>query len=125
MSTKPATEFRSTAATLYLRLLKQNLMRVGFEDRYRILSRREITERAPSEVANWVATNGLWLAEERGFDPEVRKSGHDWPSESESMIGAHRLDNIESCLRDVIENDVPGDLIETAVWRSGACIFMR
>jgi hypothetical protein len=42
-----------------------------------------------------------------------------------TMIGARRMDNIEDCVRRVIEDRVPGDLIETGVWRGGATIFMR
>jgi O-methyltransferase len=41
------------------------------------------------------------------------------------MIGLKRLDNIEQCLVQVLEDDVPGDLIETGVWRGGAVILMR
>jgi O-methyltransferase len=41
------------------------------------------------------------------------------------MIGLRRLDNIQACLTDVLAQDVPGDLIETGVWRGGATIFMR
>src|SRR5581483_5755679 len=42
-----------------------------------------------------------------------------------TMIGLRRMDNVEMCVRRVIEDDVPGDLIETGVWRGGATIFMR
>ena len=41
------------------------------------------------------------------------------------MIGLRRLDNLEHCIRRVIEDRVPGDIIETGVWRGGACIFAR
>jgi hypothetical protein len=41
------------------------------------------------------------------------------------MISRERLDNIQECLESVIADDVPGDLIETGVWRGGATIFMR
>ncbi len=41
------------------------------------------------------------------------------------MIGEQRLDNIEHCVRRAIEEEVPGDLIETGVWRGGATILMR
>jgi O-methyltransferase len=41
------------------------------------------------------------------------------------MIGLRRLDNIQFCVTDVIRRRVPGDLIETGVWRGGATIFMR
>jgi O-methyltransferase len=59
------------------------------------------------------------------FDPELRRYGHDWPAEAETMTGLARLDNLEHCVRDVLERRVPGDLIETGVWRGGAAIFMR
>jgi hypothetical protein len=36
-----------------------------------------------------------------------------------------RLDNLQHCVESVIEDKVPGDLIETGVWRGGACILMR
>jgi Macrocin-O-methyltransferase (TylF) len=42
-----------------------------------------------------------------------------------SMLPLARLDNLQSCVVDVIERGVPGDLIETGVWRGGAVIFMR
>jgi hypothetical protein len=42
-----------------------------------------------------------------------------------TMIGNRRMDNIEQCVRQVIKDGVPGDLIETGVWRGGAAIFMR
>ena len=42
-----------------------------------------------------------------------------------TMIGDRRMDNIETCVRRALEGNVPGDLIETGVWRGGATIFMR
>jgi hypothetical protein len=41
------------------------------------------------------------------------------------MIGLKRLDNLQFCIEDVLNNGVPGDVIETGVWRGGAVIFMR
>jgi len=41
------------------------------------------------------------------------------------MIGTSGLDNIQFCMEEVLKNNVPGDFIETGVWRGGACIFMR
>ena len=35
-----------------------------------------------------------------------------------------RLDNLQMCIEQVISNEVPGDLIETGVWKGGATIFM-
>jgi O-methyltransferase len=59
------------------------------------------------------------------FDAQTRREGRDWPSDAETMIGMERLENLEWCVRDVLERDVPGDLIETGVWRGGAAILMR
>jgi O-methyltransferase len=48
-----------------------------------------------------------------------------WPARAHTMIGAQRLDNVEFCARDVLRRGVPGDFIETGVWRGGATILMR
>ncbi len=54
-----------------------------------------------------------------------RELGMDWPTHAETMIGLKRLNNIEFCARQVFKNNIPGDFIETGVWRGGASIFMR
>lgn len=51
--------------------------------------------------------------------------GKVWPETGETMIGYQRLNNIEFCIQEIIRNQIGGDLIETGVWRGGACIFMR
>jgi hypothetical protein len=55
--------------------------------------------------------------------PPVNWSG--WPRQAHSMLGRKRLDNIQFCMERVIEERIPGDVIETGVWRGGATIFMR
>lgn len=54
-----------------------------------------------------------------------RQDGSDWPVSGETMIGIKRLDNIQECVQAVVHNNIPGDLIETGVWRGGATIFMK
>lgn len=44
---------------------------------------------------------------------------------SHTMVGRARLDNLLHCARTVIEEKIPGDFIETGIWRGGSCIFMR
>jgi O-methyltransferase len=91
------------AATLYLELLKKCLTRTLYPDRKMIGAGPETAE----------------------FRIEERGDGRDWPTDAETMIGLRRLDNLQSCIIDVIENGVPGDLVETGVWRGGAAILMR
>ncbi len=59
------------------------------------------------------------------FNSEVREAGQDWPTVAHTMIGLKRLDNLQFCVEDILARGVPGDLIETGVWRGGATIFMR
>jgi hypothetical protein len=67
----------------------------------------------------------LLLVRMRPFAPSVRATGRDWPCFGYTMVGRARLDNIEWCIRDVVERNISGDFIETGVWRGGSAIFMR
>jgi O-methyltransferase len=59
------------------------------------------------------------------YQEGLRGEGRDWPSNAHTMIGVKRLQNLrELCERALVEG-VPGDFIETGVWRGGACILMR
>jgi O-methyltransferase len=68
---------------------------------------------------------GVMLGTTQPFDPGRRVEGQDWPEQAHTMIGLKRLDNVHFCVQDVIARGVPGDLIETGVWRGGAVILMR
>ncbi len=56
---------------------------------------------------------------------KFRETGRDIPSQAHSMIGLRRMNNLQSCIEQVLADGVPGDLIETGVWRGGATVFMR
>lgn len=59
------------------------------------------------------------------YKADYREQGWDWPSKAPSMIGTLRMQNVRSqCERAIAEN-VPGDFVETGVWRGGAAIMMR
>lgn len=59
------------------------------------------------------------------FDARARIEGREWPGMAHTMIGWARLENLQACIEDLLARQVPGDLIETGVWRGGAIIFMR
>ena len=112
-----------TTAELYLDLLKQVLTRTGLESyempgpwgwkRKLYLPLKFVLNR----------TWGLQLVKK--VDASRRSTGSDWPADAETMVGMERLDNLHQCIREIVADDVPGDLIETGVWRGGASIFMR
>ncbi|MGD9951836.1 MAG: TylF/MycF family methyltransferase [Burkholderiales bacterium] len=69
--------------------------------------------------------HGVFQGSDRPFDIRVRGQGQDWPAVAHTMIGIKRLDALHFCMEDVLNRGVPGDFIETGVWRGGAVIFMR
>jgi O-methyltransferase len=42
-----------------------------------------------------------------------------------TMMGRARLQQLHDCLETIVREAIPGDLIETGVWRGGGTIFMR
>lgn len=50
---------------------------------------------------------------------------HFWFGDALTMSSRKRLDNIQYCIEDCIERDVPGDFIECGAWRGGGGILMR
>jgi O-methyltransferase/8-demethyl-8-(2,3-dimethoxy-alpha-L-rhamnosyl)tetracenomycin-C 4'-O-methyltransferase len=59
------------------------------------------------------------------FDRDKRRLGRDWPTVAHTMIGQLRLRNLRDLSEAVIQQGIPGDFIETGVWRGGACIMFR
>lgn len=116
-----------TGATLYLDLLKNCLTRSIFEDGYQAYlgPSRQLRRVAYSLVRRVLASQGLQLVRPAPFDQEARAEGRDWPLTAETMIGLRRLENLQQCITDVIARGIPGDLVETGVWRGGATIFMK
>ena len=62
---------------------------------------------------------------DEGYRREVRDLGLDWPTTALTMVGGKRLHNFRRLIERVIRNDIPGDIIETGVWRGGASILAR
>ncbi|MDK9717033.1 MAG: TylF/MycF family methyltransferase [Trichlorobacter sp.] len=77
------------------------------------------------ELGHELSKVGLELAVNFDPDDDLRQNGGYWPYYADTMIGLKRLDNIQFCMEYVLNHQIPGDFIETGVWRGGACIFMR
>lgn len=111
------------AAIAYLDLLRRCLTRELFLDQ----------EWWDADLTDWpggreqvlpVLRENGWRVVRRG-DPDARGEGRDWPPTAETMIGTARLDNVLECCVTAVGDDVPGDFVETGVWRGGATILMR
>jgi hypothetical protein len=61
----------------------------------------------------------------RPFDRSARERGMDWPAKAHSMIGKKRMLQLQQAAESILERRIPGDFIETGVWRGGACILLR
>jgi O-methyltransferase len=112
----------------YLGLLKRTLTRSAFpETPYQPISATssKAKSRLNHLIQSMLRPRGLELVHRASTDPARRERGGDWPLEAETMIGLKRLDNLEHCIVRVLRDGVPGDLVETGVWRGGATIFMR
>src|SRR4051794_40296223 len=91
---------------LYINLIKRVLTGMVYHD----------LPAAPVKIANVYVSS---------FVAKAREWGRDLPSQAHTMIGLRRMDNIQRCVEQILADQVPGDLIETGVWRGGATIFMR
>jgi O-methyltransferase len=54
---------------------------------------------------------------------EERENGKDWPVRGTTMVGLRRLDQLQKCIETIVADGIPGDVIETGVWRGGASIL--
>jgi len=94
------------ARALYLDLIEKCLTNVIYRD--------------PPMRPKWTH-----ILRKQEFSFSVRESGKDWPSLAHTMIGLKRLHSLREQVERTLAENVPGDYIETGVWRGGACILMR
>jgi O-methyltransferase len=109
---------------LYIDLLKRTLTRYGFsEGELRETSFRRAPIFRPLQAQ--LRKRGLVLARPVPYDEHSREYGLDWPAYADTMVGLRRLDNLRDCICAIIRHSIPGDVVETGVWRGGASIFMK
>jgi len=77
-----------------------------------------------SWVSRFLQPTRYRLVQKKAYSVTQREDGKIWPLYAETMIGLKRLNNLQMCVETVIGDQVKGDLIETGVWRGGACILM-
>jgi O-methyltransferase len=117
-------------ATKYIELLKKTLTDYH---RYEMGEFRPIPSDEPRPMIKFIdkllrrQKGSYFVGVKIPFNKENRINGWDWPppTYADTMIGMHRLNNIEMLVNDIITNNIPGDLVEAGVWRGGSVIFMK
>jgi O-methyltransferase len=117
-------ETENDVRRLYLDLLKRSLSGTSHTDFFELVDPRRRRSRWAYRPLKRVLDRSGYVLARRG-DRARAEEGRALPLQAETMIGLRRLDNLEVCIEDVLANEVPGDFIETGVWRGGATIFMR
>jgi O-methyltransferase len=115
----------------YIDLLKRCLTASIYEESSWVLLQGPLKgERGPIALAQRLIISsfkraGLRLVRTRNTDSSLREQGLDWPLFGMTMVGARRLENVQSCVETALAENVPGDFVETGVWRGGTCILAK
>jgi O-methyltransferase len=117
------------AMGLYLDLLKKTLRFELWDDPGKPIEvfadRARIFCSLVRAMARLLAKARLRIVVLRDMERERREPGSPWPSWAHTMVGPNRLNNIQTAVETILKENIPGDLIETGVWRGGSCILMR
>ena len=126
---RPATAIEAGGlAGDYLELLKASLTGIAHQAVY---TARPAYAGPRARLDRWLAERACAALRRRDWEIVRRtphgpvEAGRVRPLSGETMVGRPRLDNLQDCIEQVVAEGVPGDLIETGVWRGGASIFMR
>ena len=113
----------------YLELLKCNLIDYFGVDvwEYRPISRqlKPWTKIFLIFLDQILSVKNFAICRLKQFNSEDIIVGKTRSSRAETMVGLKRLNNIQECFIDILNNNIQGDLIETGAWRGGGTIFMR
>ncbi|MBI1860273.1 MAG: class I SAM-dependent methyltransferase [Deltaproteobacteria bacterium] len=114
------------SSDLYIDLLKKSLTNWLYADtEWHPIGREGSLRRRFSQGLSWLLRRPVQVLQKRPYNPEERKNGLDWPPYAHTMVGLSRLDQLQTCIDTVLRENIPGDFIETGVWRGGTVIFMR
>ena len=119
-----------SAGELYVDLLKKSLCYTLYDEPPIPLelywSRRGwIKKRLSPLLARLFGIIGAKLCFPANYSREQREGGRIWPVQAHSMIGLKRMNNLSFCVETILKEGIPGDFIETGVWRGGSCILMK
>lgn len=79
----------------------------------------------PNEFWARLRGYGGWRLVKPSRNRRKRVLGRDTPPTAETMVGHARLENVERLARRALDEGIPGDFVETGVWRGGVVVLMR
>jgi len=102
----------------YLRLMRICLTRSFLEPSYAEIPRNTRTLAKSLRYAAYSALQHVL----RPFRLSIVQTNR---STGETMMGMGALENLHAAMHQAVGNHVPGDFVETGVWRGGGTIYMR
>jgi hypothetical protein len=123
-------DMENTPHNLYLNLLKKTLTFTMWNEPPLPVTifnyKRTFLKRAIfSAISRMLAKFDFQLCKIRHCSEDRRQQGLVRSPYADTMIGLKRLDNIQQCIEQILEEEIEGDFIETGVWRGGGCIMMQ
>jgi hypothetical protein len=113
----------ATAEQLYIDMVKRCILNLPYVDVE--LNPIQPFGRLRSAILALCRKAGIQLAHARRGNYKKRIEGHDFSDVAHTMLSFKRLDNVQFCVESVLQEQIPGDFIETGVMRGGTVILMR
>ncbi len=117
---------------LYLDLLKRALTRALIAkniERHSLNPRRPVLAITNRFIKTFLSPLKLGLVKlvRSGIEDytESTHSANSRNEEAETMLGIKQLDQMQAAITDVVNSNIPGDVLEAGVWRGGMTILMR
>ncbi len=121
-----------SSAELYLDLVKRALTRTLTArnvERHTLQPGGGVRRIVSNAIGTVLSRFNLELVRTRPCGPddylEAGYGAFNRAADAETMVGTRQLDNMQACVTTVIQDKIPGDLLEAGVWRGGMAVLMK
>jgi O-methyltransferase len=113
----------------YIKLLKKSLIdyqNIGDLEAYSLqMLQTSWKIRLLKPIDRLLRTRNFGIFKLKKVEEHKRLNGYDWPAHAATMVGLVRLDNVHHCIDSILKEKIPGDFVETGVWRGGVIMLMK